>query len=129
MTTTSAGRWIYGGHRYPYTHSWPHCRFCGRAATRDCPPAACMLCGTVQCHGNSECKVCYHGYLPGWSRLSDARICGKKACEQDAVSKAPRVGQVCAEHATTTKVRIGSRSLTLAEYAAERVTDRDAGGT
>jgi len=39
------------------------------------------------------------------------------------VAKAPRVGQVCAEHATVTTLRlVGGRTLTIAQYVAE--TDR-----
>lgn len=92
-----------------------------------------MLCATVQCHGNGSgsgrCGLCQHGYLPNWSRSTDARTCGRKGCDGMAVSVAPRVRQVCVEHAKTTKLRMGGRTLTLVEYAAERIALRDSGGT
>jgi hypothetical protein len=87
------------------SYSWAQCRFCGRAG-QDCPPAACLLCGTIQCFGNGSaqgtCSVCYHGYIPGGGRSYHDR-CGKKRCDEPAASKAPRVGQVCVGHAATTK--------------------------
>jgi hypothetical protein len=103
------------------------CRFCGRI-DGTCPPATCMLCGSVQCFyngfGDGCCSICYVGYLPGWSRNNEQSVCGRARCEAQAVSKAPRVKQVCAEHAKVTQYR---RGITLVEHVAERIKDRDAG--
>jgi hypothetical protein len=44
------------------------------------------------------------------------------------VAKAPRVGQVCAEHAKVTTLRlVGGRALTITDYVAERIAHRDSG--
>lgn len=134
MTTTTpdlgpAARWVYGG--YAAQYRWAQCKYCGRAASTNCDPVACLCCGTVQCFGNGgsngRCKVCYHGFLPGWSRLGGEHLCGRKDCEGAAVTKAPRVGRVCLAHAATTKLRVGTRSLTIVEFAAECVAHRDSG--
>lgn len=128
-TATATGRWVASNLSTSY--NWAQCSYCGRAQQHDCPPATCLLCGTVQCHGNGgndgTCRLCHHGYLPGWGRNHDASICGRKGCDNHAVTKAPRIGQACSDHAKVTKLRIGSRSITLADYAAERVAHRDSG--
>ncbi len=49
-------------------------------------------------------------------------------CTGEAVAKAPRIGQVCAEHAKVTKLRLaGGRTLTITDYVTERITHRDSG--
>jgi len=124
---SNTGRWILGS-GIPATYAWAQCSYCGRAQSHDCTPVACLLCGTVQCFGNgSKCSVCHYGRIPGWSCSSDERFCGRKGCGAPAVSSAPRVRQVCAEHAKTTKLRLGQRSVTIADYAIERVAHRDSG--
>lgn len=126
---TPAGRWAYSGPHASRSYPWPQCRFCGRAQTHDCPPATCQLFGSVVCHGSgAECPVCHYGYLPGWSRSTDERVCGRKHCTAAAVAKAPRVRRVCADHARQTVLRLhGGRRLTLAEYVAQRLAHRDSG--
>lgn len=107
-TSVGLGRWRYGSARTGY--AWSQCSFCGRAQDRDCEPVDCMACGSRQCFGNGSgngcCKVCVSGYLPGWSREGDARVCGYKGCDGDAVSKAPRVGQVCGDHLARAKLDV-----------------------
>lgn len=119
-------RWVLthlGIRNYP----WPQCRYCGIAKEHDCPPATCLLCGTVQCFYNGPaCKVC-RGYIPGWSRSTDEKTCGRKGCDKPSVAKAARVGQVCIGHAASTKVRVGGESLSLVDYAARQVAHRDSG--
>jgi len=70
--------------------------------------AACLACGTVQCNSDSECAACFYGWMPGWSRglYPDAlaRQCGYKRCTNDAIAKAQRVGRVCKEHLSQSKV-------------------------
>lgn len=127
--TNAVGRWVYGGHRAAGNRTWAHCRFCGRAQNHDCPPATCRLCGSVVCHGaGPDCPVCHYGFIPGWSRQPSERECGRKHCTAEAVAKAPRVRRVCTEHAKVTPLRLyGGRTLTLAEYVAQRITHRDSG--
>lgn len=127
--TNAGGRWVYGGQHAPRDYPWPHCRFCGRAQNHDCPPATCALCGSVVCHGaGAQCRVCHYGFIPGWSLPSARRQCGRRRCTGEAVATAPRVGQVCTEHAKLTRLRLhGGRTLTLTEYVAQRIAHRDAG--
>lgn len=119
-----SGRWVLGEVR---RYAWAQCRFCGRAQDHDCPAATCLLCGSTQCYGNGpDCRVCYHGFLPGWSRPTGCQ-CGHRGCATAAVARAPRVHRVCLAHARTTKLRIGGRTVTIAERAAELVAHRDSG--
>src|SRR5262249_1985832 len=129
VVTISAGRSVCGGQHSPRNYPWPQCRFCGRAQNNDCPLATCQLCGSVVCHGaGADCRVCHYGFIPGWSRGSALRECGRKHCTNEAVAEALRVGQVCAEHATVTKLRLaGGQTLTLTEYVAERIAHSDCG--
>lgn len=125
------GRWVmhglYGGRRYDY----PQCRYCGRLAERDCPPATCLLCDTTQCHGNGSgngcCSVCHYGYLPGWSRNADQATCGYAGCDRPAVAVAHRVRRVCLPDAQRATLRSAGQTMTLAEWATERVAERNAG--
>lgn len=113
------GRWGTQARWY----SWPQCRYCGRAADRDCPKTTCLACGTEQCFGlRTTCMVCLIGWLPGWSR-SD-KYCGYKGCSNPAVAKAPRVGRCCMGHLARAK----SQGMTLAESIAAHVARRDLGG-
>lgn len=133
--TIDTARWALGGYADP--RSYPHCKYCGRIGVGrsdncDCPVVACLLCGARQCHGNGgtngTCSICYNGWLPGWSRRGGGAIpCGYVKCELPAVADAPRVGCVCSGHADRAKLRIGSRSLTLREYATEQVALLNAG--
>jgi hypothetical protein len=89
-----------------------------------------MLCATPQCFqnggGNGCCKVCHHGWLPGWSRgysPGTARTCGYKGCENEPVATC-RKKAVCMEHAKRIKA---SKTQTLAEYVVERIAHRDSG--
>lgn len=116
------GRWVYrgayGGRRY----NWPQCRYCGRAANRDCTPYACELCGTVQCQDNSRCIVCYLGRLGHWLGNRSA-TCDYKGCNEKAVADC-RKRAVCIEHAKRIKAH---KNTTLAELVAERLAHRDSG--
>jgi hypothetical protein len=119
-----SARWVLG---FVQQYPWKQCGYCGRAQTHDCPPATCLLCGTVLCFSRgSKCSVCHYGRIPGWSWL-DADRCGRKGCDEPAVSKAPRVRQVCTEHAKTTKLRMMGRTVTLTDYVTARIALRDAG--
>jgi hypothetical protein len=122
MMTLETARWAYGDRRaYP----WSQCRFCGRAADRNCEPVACMLCGTVQCKSRTECLICLYGWLPGWYRggTSEAKQCGYSGCTDEAVTKAPRVKRACAGHVGRVKVN----GTSLVDYVAERLKHRDSG--
>ncbi|HZN77940.1 MAG TPA: hypothetical protein VFC00_40535 [Micromonosporaceae bacterium] len=126
---SSLGRWVYGGAHATRDYPWPHCRFCGRAQDHDCPPASCQLCGSVVCRDDdADCRICHYGYIPGWWRPDPARVCSRTNCTAAAVAKAPRVRQVCADHARLTVLWLhGGRRLTLTEYVAERLAHRDSG--
>lgn len=122
-------RWVIGG--VPTHYNWSQCRYCGRAG-HDCKPATCLLCGTVQCFGNGldngRCNLCFAGYLPGWSRTSTQNTCARRGCRsgKPAVGLAARK-PVCIDCAGVAKVRHAGASMTLAEFAAQQVTRRDAG--
>jgi hypothetical protein len=125
MTMTTA-RWSLGG--YAQQYAWAQCRYCGRAQSHDCPVVTCPLCSTALCFGRGhDCSVCYHGFIPGWSRFPSERECGRKGCDRPAIAKAPRVKRVCAEHAKTTQIRLAGRTVFLSDFAAEQVALRDAG--
>jgi hypothetical protein len=117
----------YGGRRY----DWAQCRYCGRAQNGDCRPVACLLCSTVQCHGNGSgngcCSVCHYGYLPGWSRTPERETCGYQSCEDSAVARVPRVGRACPFHTHQATIRFGGRTITMLDWMIERVAERDAG--
>lgn len=123
-------RWVYGGRYATRSYPWPQCRYCGRAQNHDCKIATCDLCGSPQCFGNGSgdgtCNVCFYGYLPGWSGYS-SRTCGYKGCNKHAIAKAPRVKDVCKDHAPRVKIRLSGRSVTLPEYVAEQIAHRDSG--
>lgn len=124
--STLTARWSLGG--YARQYPWPQCLYCGRAQSHDCQVATCLLCGTALCFGRGhDCSVCHYGFIPGWSRSSYERECGRKGCDRLAVAKAPRVKQVCVEHAKTTKLRLVGRTIVLSDYVAERLALRDAG--
>ena len=76
-----------------------YCLNCGQGDV-DCQLATCKACGTVQClHAGcgGRCGVCLVGIVEGWSGAD--RPCGYKGCPNRAVAEAPRVRNVCAEHA------------------------------
>lgn len=61
----------------------------------------CECCGAEQPMqngiGRGQCKVCFHGYLRGWSQRG-RETCGYAGCNERAIAAAPRVGQCCAGH-------------------------------
>ncbi len=63
-----------------------------------CEPAACQLCGSVQCNIDSRCKVCSYGWMPGWYRSGDCQ-CGYAKCDEPAVAIVPGKKQACMKHA------------------------------
>ena len=112
-------------------YDWPQCRFCGRAQIRDCRPVACLLCGSVQCHGNGSgngrCKVCYFGRLPGWS--GNHGECDRASWHGTAVGVA-RKCRLCRAHIEAVKYgdrAVNGYSRTVAEFVAERLAHRDSG--
>lgn len=104
-------------------HAQPNgCAWCGSGVDGTHRPTTCLACGVTQCHAHhSECRACFYGWLPGWSRgyvwaddgstRNVAGRCGYKGCENPAVAKAPRVGRVCADHLDRPKLH----GATLAE--------------
>ena len=113
-------RWSLGG--YARQYPWPQCRYCGRAQNHDCERVECMLCGSPQCKDRADCRVCHHGYLPGWSRMGRTE-CGYSKCTEPAIAYA-RKRPVCASHAKRIKVAGG---VTLTEHVARQIAHRDSG--
>lgn len=103
--TDRPGRWVHREHG-----NGGGCRYCGRYSERDCAPATCAACGTVQCHGNGAgkgtCFVCHNGWLPGWSHDHRVQECGYNGCSEPTVSYAPRVGRVCRAHLGRATTRV-----------------------
>lgn len=105
----------------------PSCPNCGRwsFANKPCQHVKCLGCGTLQCFGNGSargsCGACHYGILPGWSGWSCK--CSYKGCGNDAAFRfVPRMGNVCLEHASRTKIRFNKTSQTLTAYVAHCVT-------
>ena len=102
------------------------CRYCLNSGQGDvdCKPATCQACGSVQClHAGSggRCGVCLVGIVEGWSGWN--RPCGYRGCSERAVAEAPRVRNVCAEHALKARTTFGAK-VTLAEYIRVRLEER-----
>jgi hypothetical protein len=100
-----------------------NCAYCGSYYDNGrCTPVACLLCRTIQCSGNGSgdgcCRLCSHGYLPGWSRTTREAQCGYAGCLQPAAGWVTRSKPACLHHATGR----------LAAHVAERIAYRDAGG-
>jgi hypothetical protein len=104
----SRPRWVHGGYHGPSLWSLEHgCPCCGSMYGNGqkhipCEPVACMLCGSVQCHGNGLgngcCSVCLYGFLPGWSGTS-GRQCGYAHCTEPAIAIVPGKKLACMAHA------------------------------
>jgi len=123
MAGTATGRWVVIVDRSRYERG-RNCAYCGTHYNNGaCTPVACMLCGTVQCMGNGSgngcCRLCSHGYLPGWSRTTRQATCGYARCGLPAVAWVRRGKTGCFGHAMRQ----------LAEQVAEQVAWRDAGGS
>lgn len=130
----AGGRWVYRDRGNSVR--WSVCRFCMRAQAGDCAAVDCPLCGSRQCAGSSECRVCLHGMLPGVYRGPGLRICGYKGCGKPAVAKVPRVYCACLDCCVNrVRVRGGwvtgsqpSRALVpLTAYVEHQLAERDAG--
>lgn len=118
------GRWGIIHQKY----DWLQCRYCGTARPDGgfCEAATCLACGSVQCKRKSECAVCLYGRVPGFYRTGGTPLCGYAKCGKEAVASAPRVRWVCGYHlARPTLAGYGKPKITLADYIAERVAERD----
>jgi hypothetical protein len=108
-------------------YPWTQCRFCGRATEPrqpDCRPGVCPACGSRQCNSRQgRCVVCLVGIMPDWSGWQ--RECGYAGCHEQAVARAPRVGQVCAAHLERPKRWWGGKQISVADDIAERLAVRD----
>ncbi len=103
MAGTATGRWVVIVDRSRYERG-RNCAYCGTHYNNGaCTPVACMLCGTVQCMGNGSgngcCRLCSHGYLPGWSRTTRQATCGYARCGLPAVAWVRRGKTGCFGHA------------------------------
>jgi hypothetical protein len=139
QTLIPGGRWV--------PKDWPRwdhlirsgggCLWCGRGGnltTEDRQmhrAGTCLACGTVQCNGNAKCYACLVGWMPNWSRgmgSRDARLCGYKGCDRDAVAEAPRVGRVCEGCLDRPKLKQwGGTTITLRERIARNVAEATQG--
>lgn len=107
----------------------PHCgslRYGGSA----CPTTTCKACGTVQCMSNGgargTCSICLLGILDGWS--GHDRACGYKGCSERAVAEAPRIHNVCSQHALVAWYRTRRGDMpgeTVAAFIASRLDERE----
>lgn len=116
----SQPRWVYGnGNHWALSRGCPCCGNMGIGSNaglhRPCEPAACLLCGSVQCNIDGRCKVCLFGWMPNWSRPE--RTCGYAKCDEPAVAVVPGKKRACLDHA---RAKVG-------DQVAARIAHRDSG--
>jgi hypothetical protein len=94
-----------------------------RWKTPTCRPGVCLACGSRQCNDQPECRVCLVGIMPDWSGWQ--RECGYAGCHEQAVARAPRIGQVCAQHLGRPTQLLGGKKTSTGQYIAQRLAVRD----
>ena len=121
----SRPRWVYGtASHHSLVNGCPCCGSMHSGRHQPCPPAKCMLCGTVQCHSvHADCNVCLVGWLPGWSRMYQGGTrCGYAGCRKEAVATV-RKKRMCTDHAMKAKYN----GVPMAEHLTAAIAHRDSG--